>query len=250
MLKLKLQDLGHLMRRANSLEKTLMLEKIKGRRRRGRQRMRWLDGIINSMDMSLSKLQEIVKNREVCCATVHGVVKSWTQLSNWTTIFPNVRKPNDSQLKILALPLVTLGAMPAPHKWWQSLEHFEQSSHSFSIHPWNEHLSSFNFPSPSQDFQTRTIQMAKSILDPGKLSLWYKCIRQNYHYKNTWAGAVFMSCIIQAVRHSYIQRQLSKFCRGFQTWGLFKQQVWSWIPSEKQVAVLNLGKLLSCFPAY
>ena len=174
-----------------------------------------------------------------------------SDMTEWTTtIFPNVRKPKDSQLKILALPLETLRTMPAPHKWWQSLEHFEQSSHSFSIHPWNEHLSSFNFPSPFQDFQTRTIQMAKSILDLGKLSLWYKCICQNYHYKNTWAEAVFMSCIIQAVRHSHIQRQLSKFCRGFQTCDLFKQQVWSWIPSEKQVAVFNLGKPLSCFPAY
>ena len=82
MLKLKLQYFGHLMRRADSLEKTLMLGKIEGRRRRGRQRMRWLEGIIDSMDMSLSKRWEIVKDREDWCAAVHGVTKNWTQLRN------------------------------------------------------------------------------------------------------------------------------------------------------------------------
>ena len=147
MLKLKLQYFGHLMWRANSFQKCLMLEKIEGGRRRGRQRMRWLDGIIDSMDMGLGRLQELVMEREAWCAAVHGVAKSRTWLSDWTELNWTQVSPGGSAVKNLPAFQETW------EMWVQSLGREDSLEEEMATHssilaweiPWTEEPGGLQF---------------------------------------------------------------------------------------------------------
>ena len=137
MLKLKLQYFGHLMWRTDSLEKTLMLGGIEGRRRRGRQRMRWLDGITDLMHMSLSELQELVMDREAWRAAIHGVAKSWTWLSDWTELNSEIRLPRFRTCLYHFLVLWSwVNFLTSPNLFFVCFQSVIHCSNQFSCYLW------------------------------------------------------------------------------------------------------------------